>query len=425
MRVQVILGLHTHARAPALRRTIAAALAAAATLAAPCLARAATTVGSPLTVAPSGGTCGGSTYTNIPRGRGGFRVPFAGILVRWRLDLPAPGEAFTYRLRVLRPAGGSEYTGVGTGPPQAAPLSGVNVIPLPTPLPVQPGDLIGVDCPLGAPTPYTVSGLAGSAYAFFSGGLADGSTASPNNEIEAEEELVNADVVAAPGVTSVSPSSGPAAGGTSVTISGTHLADVTSVSFGGVPATAVKPASESTVTATAPAHAGGTVDVRVTNAAGTSPAGPVDSFTYQASPLIRPLAPIITSVAQSNAVWREGNKLPQISRRSKRPVGTTISFVLNEPASVTFSFLRRVSGRRVRSKCVAKTRKNAKRNVCERLVAQGSLSFTGHAGTNSVQFAGRTSAVTKLRPGRYTLAITTANSAGASAPASLSFTIVK
>jgi hypothetical protein len=214
-----------------------------------------------------------------------------------------------------------------------------------------------------------------------------------------------------------------------VTISGTHLADVTGVSFGGVPATAVKPLTEGLLTATAPAHAAGTVDVRVTNAAGTSPAVTVDSFTYVAVAVPLPIHPVpaprITSVSQTNAVWREGSKLPQISKRSKRAVGTTFSFVLNEQASVTFAFLRRVSGRRVGSKCVAKTKRNAKRKACERLLAQGSLSFTGHAGTNRVQFAGRTSASTKLRPGHYTLAITAANPAGVSAPASLSFAIVK
>jgi hypothetical protein len=59
-------------------------------------------------------------------------------------------------------------------------------------------------------------------------------------------------------------------------------------------------------------------------------------------------------------------------------------------------------------------------------VTAGRLTFTAHGGTNRVAFQGRISPVKKLKPGRYTLAITATNSAGArSAPRSLSFTIVK
>ena len=114
--------------------------------------------------------------------------------------------------------------------------------------------------------------------------------------------------------------------------------------------------------------------------------------------------PVVQHARQSATRWREGNRLARISR-AKTPTGTTFSFSLNEQATVTFSFTRRV-GRRT--------------------VTAGRLTFTGHSGTNKVAFQGRISPVKKLRPGRYTLVITATNSAGArSAPKSLSFTIVK
>ena len=64
--------------------------------------------------------------------------------------------------------------------------------------------------------------------------------------------------------------------------------------------------------------------------------------------------------------------------------------------------------------------------VGRRTATAGTLTFTGHSGTNKVAFQGRISPAKKLKPGRYTLVITATNSAGVrSAPKSLSFTIVK
>jgi hypothetical protein len=79
--------------------------------------------------------------------------------------------------------------------------------------------------------------------------------------------------VQTPAVTSISPTSGPAAGGTSVTITGTDFVDGATVSFGGTPATNVVFVDSSHLTCTAPARPAGTLsDVVVTNpgpAAGT------------------------------------------------------------------------------------------------------------------------------------------------------------
>ena len=95
--------------------------------------------------------------------------------------------------------------------------------------------------------------------------------------------------------------------------------------------------------------------------------------------------------------------MPRSAARGRR--SNDVAFSLNEEATVTFSFTRRVSGR---------------------TVTTGKLTFTGHDGANKVAFQGRVSPKKKLKPGRYTLVITAAASDGAlSAPKSLEFTIVK
>ena len=154
-----------YVRAMPLRGSRLAGVAlAAAALAMPAEVSAATTIGSPLTATPSSGTCGTGTFTNTALAAGTLQAPFDGVIVRWRMDLPVSGGISTYKLRVLRPAGGSTYTGAGTGPAQTAPSAGVNVLTLSTPLPVKAGDLVGVDCPPAAPTPWSNSAPAGSKY---------------------------------------------------------------------------------------------------------------------------------------------------------------------------------------------------------------------------------------------------------------------
>jgi hypothetical protein len=396
---------------------------AAAALAIPTASGAATTVGSPLTAAASVATCGAGTFTNKAVAGGTVAAPFDGVVVQWRLKLQAAGGINAYKLRVIRPAGGSNYTGAGTGPGQTAPSAGVNVMTLPTPLPVHAGDLIGVDCPSGAPAPFTNSTSSASTMAFFSSPpLADGSTRSPTNSLTSEEELVNADVVGVPAVTSVSPASGAAAGGTTVTISGSRLADVTGVTFGGVAASAVAPISDGQVQATAPAHAAGPVDVQVTNAAGTSSIVPGDAFAYQA-PL--PVAPVLASLTQSHRTWRAGKKLASLAKKSA-PAGTVFSLTVDEPTTIAFAFTQKIAGRRVNGRCVATTRKNRSRPGCKRTVTRGTLSMSGHAGTNKVTFQGRISRSKALRAGRYTVTVTATNAAAQhSAAKALSFTIVK
>ena len=96
--------------------------------------------------------------------------------------------------------------------------------------------------------------------------------------------------VAAPTVTSISPTSGPATGGTTVIISGTNFSGATAVTFGATAATGFSVLSATQITATAPAGSG-TVDVRITTGGGTSATSAADQYTYIAAPTVSSISP--------------------------------------------------------------------------------------------------------------------------------------
>ncbi len=85
-----------------------------------------------------------------------------------------------------------------------------------------------------------------------------------------------------PAVSSLSPTTGPAAGGTTVTITGTNLTGATGVAFGTKAATNLVVSSATSMTAVAPAGTG-TVDVTVTTPSGTSTVNSGDKYTYTTS----------------------------------------------------------------------------------------------------------------------------------------------
>ncbi len=88
----------------------------------------------------------------------------------------------------------------------------------------------------------------------------------------------------------VVPNSGPAAGGTNVSISGAMFQNGATVLFGTAPATNVVFVSSSNLTCTTPAHAGGIVNVQVTNPDLTS-CSLVNGFTFIDPPVIQSIVP--------------------------------------------------------------------------------------------------------------------------------------
>lgn len=141
-------------------------------------------------------------------------------------------------------------------------------------------------------------------------------------------------------------------------------------------------------------------------------------------PASRP--PSISAVHQSAEVWRRGGKPARLALARKPPVGTTFSFALDQPATVTLSFGHRSAGRRTHGVCARPSAKNNRAARCTRTIAAGTLKLTGHRGPNRVHFEGRISPTRRLRPGQYTLTMTATNAAGQRASArALRFRIVK
>jgi Putative Ig domain len=140
--------------------------------------------------------------------------------------------------------------------------------------------------------------------------------------------------------------------------------------------------------------------------------------------------PVVTDLKASHRLWRLGSGLARISKARGNgktlPVGTTFSFNLNMPATVEFHFQRHIQGRKRGDRCVVQTSKNRQGEPCRRSAQEGLLSFASHPGANRVVFKGRLSRTDALKPGHYTLVVTTTGSDGQrSAPAWINFRMVK
>lgn len=83
-----------------------------------------------------------------------------------------------------------------------------------------------------------------------------------------------------PVVTGLSPTSGSTSGGELVNVYGRHLTGATDVDFGATAADGYTVVNDSHIVAVAPAGSAGTVQVKVTTAAGTSTDTSADDYTY-------------------------------------------------------------------------------------------------------------------------------------------------
>jgi hypothetical protein len=108
-------------------------------------------------------------------------------------------------------------------------------------------------------------------------------------------------VVSAPSVTSVSPTSTLTGGGYNVSVGGSGFTGASGVFFGTTPATSFTVNSDTSITAVAPPHAAGTVDITVVTPAGTSTTSTSDQFTYVAAP-----APAVTAVSPGTGTTAGG-----------------------------------------------------------------------------------------------------------------------
>jgi hypothetical protein len=109
----------------------------------------------------------------------------------------------------------------------------------------------------------------------------------------------------APKVTSIAPTSGPAAGGTNVTITGTGFLSGATLSLGGAVATGVNVVNSTSITATTAAHAAGVVNVVVTNSDSQS-STLANAYTYVAAPTVTAINPATGPIAGGNGATITG-----------------------------------------------------------------------------------------------------------------------
>ncbi|WP_330473090.1 IPT/TIG domain-containing protein [Terrabacter sp. C0L_2] len=109
---------------------------------------------------------------------------------------------------------------------------------------------------------------------------------------------------AVPTVSALSSRTSTTRGGTVVTITGTGLLRASAVRFGTAAGTGLTHLSATQVRVSAPAHAAGTVDVRVTTPGGTSAVTAADRFTYTSAPVAP--APTVTGLSVTAGPTRGG-----------------------------------------------------------------------------------------------------------------------
>jgi hypothetical protein len=117
----------------------------------------------------------------------------------------------------------------------------------------------------------------------------------------------------APRVGKLSRTRGPTAGGATVTITGANLSNATEVLFGGKTAQIVSVSATRIVVVT-PARAGGTVNVKIVTAGGTSAVSSADKYSYVAAPKVAKVRPARGRVAGGTVVTITGRNLARAGK---------------------------------------------------------------------------------------------------------------
>jgi thermitase len=132
----------------------------------------------------------------------------------------------------------------------------------------------------------------------------------------------------------------------------------------------------------------------------------------------------VSGASMTNRRFRVSARQQLVQTSARRPpVGTTFKYTLDTAATVRFDFAMAGAGRKVGGKCVSVNRNNQRKPKCA--LQRGSLTLAGHAGLNTVRFAGWLSRTKKLTPGRYTLTITAVTPGVGATAQQLRFTIVR
>jgi hypothetical protein len=362
-------------------------------------AGAAMTFGSALADPPdTPSVCGPSTWATTSLQGTVLTSPIDGVIVSWKVrGSGALDSAFTQpgasvALRVLRLASGGAYTAVGRSGSVPLPLTDAVVGPNPTRLEVHQGDLLGV-----TPRPdawvKVARGLGREGKAVrhdWIPDLADGETRAPSTGkcLDGHEKEIMVNAVVEPDADHDG--------------YGDETQDPCPTVPGTAPCPPPPPADQPP--------------------AATPHVPPASTRPVMTTPDRVP--PSIRSLAASPATFRLGTGLPAFARLA--PVGTTIRFVLNEPAWATATFSPRETCRLAGGRCVSRTRANRLRPRCTITHVRGRLVFSAHVGQNQIRFQGRVSKARTLAPGPYRLTITARDSAGnESQPTSTRVAIVR
>jgi hypothetical protein len=119
-----------------------------------------------------------------------------------------------------------------------------------------------------------------------------------------------------------------------------------------------------------------------------------------------PLLSLDVSPRKFVAAGGGGSVRPAARKRRRVPVGTTVTFRLNEAAKVLFKVERALPGRRAGGRCGKPSKRNRRARKCTRFARMpGSFSFAGAVGENRFRFMGRLRKH-KLAPGSYRLVAT-------------------
>ncbi|MBC6981447.1 S-layer family protein, partial [Caulobacter sp. 17J80-11] len=144
--------------------------------------------------------------------------------------------------------------------------------------------------------------------------------------------------IAAPTVTSLSPTAGPTGGGTTVVITGTGFSSANptgAVKFGATNATYTIN-SNTQITATAPANSAGTYDVTVTTAGGTSATSAADQYTFVAAPTVTSLSPATGPTGGGTTVVITGTGFAAASGTGAVKFGATnATYTINSNTQIT------------------------------------------------------------------------------------------
>ena len=123
-------------------------------------------------------------------------------------------------------------------------------------------------------------------------------------------------------------------------------------------------------------------------------------------------------------VGKASTPLTGATTATAHKVGTTFSFRLDRAATVKIAIRRLASGRRVKGVCRAPSAKLRHDPRCTRTIAIVTLRRTAHAESNKVAFTGPIRGQA-FQPGNYRAVFIALDTAGASSPKTLSFTIAK